>query len=104
MVMSRNQLRLVHLEDRCTPSGVAFDSPPAFHGLNVAVGQFIPTDPCLTASPVFALNYGEGDVPPVPPGLNVAVSHFTPVDPCMIALPIFHGLSQAQPAVDVLPT
>jgi len=97
--MSRIQLRLEHLEDRCTPSGVPFDSPPAFTGLDVAVERFIPTDPCLTASPVFALNYGSSvDVPPVPAGLNVAVSHFAPTDPCMIASPIFHGLSQTAPA------
>jgi hypothetical protein len=102
--MARLPLRLEHLEDRCTPSGIVFDSPPAFHGLDGAVGRFTPVDPCLTASPVFALNYGSSaDVPAVPSGLHVAVSQFTPTDPCMIASPIFNGLSQAPPPVDELP-
>src|SRR5262249_52758041 len=100
---------LEQLEDRCTPSGVAFASPPAFTGLNVAVERLYPTDPTvppnpIQVAPVFALNYGEGAVPAIPSGLNAAVSHFQPTDPCMIASPIFHGLANALPPGDVVPT
>ena len=55
----RTRLCLESLDARITPSDVGFDdASPAFTGLDVAVERFYPTDPTLTASPVFALNYG----------------------------------------------
>jgi len=100
--MSSIQLRLEHLEDRCTPSGVAFDSPPAFHGLDVAVGRLYPVDP-IHVAPVFALNYGASVDVVVPAGLNIAVNLY-PVDPTVTASPIFYGLANTLPPVDELPT
>jgi hypothetical protein len=54
----KTRLHAEALGDRITPS--------AFNGLNVAVSQFIPVDPCLTASPVFVGLGGGGsvDTPP----------------------------------------
>lgn len=58
----RSRFSLESLGDRITPT--SFDGLPAFTGLDVAVEQFHPTDPCqcLEVSPVVVLNYGEPDV------------------------------------------
>ena len=60
-------------------------------------------DPCLTASPVFALNYGTtadaGTVHALA-GLNVAAARFTPTDPCLTASPVFVGLNGGGGSVD----
>jgi len=90
----RARLHLEELDARITPSA-AFDGPPAFNGLNVAAAQFQPVDPCLTASPVFALDYGTADAGTVHAlaGLNVAAAQFAPVDPCLTASPVFVGLN-----------
>jgi hypothetical protein len=105
--MSSIQLRLEQLEDRCTPSGIAFDSPPAFHGLGVAVTRFYPTDPSvppnpIQVAPVFALNYGGSVDVVVPGGLNVALNHY-PTDPTVAASPVIYGLANALPPGDELP-
>ena len=86
----RARLHLEELDARITPSA-AFAGPPAFNGLNVAAAQFAPTDPCLTASPVFALNYGTADAGTghALAGLNVAG---TLVPPNPIS-PVFFGLN-----------
>jgi hypothetical protein len=83
----RARLYVEGLDARITPSG--------FNGLNVAAAHFTPVDPCMTASPVFALNYGTVDAGAVHglAGLNVAVEQHIPTDPCMTASPVFVGLS-----------
>jgi hypothetical protein len=82
------------LDARITPCA-AFAGPPAFHGLNVTVERISPTDPTLTASPVFALNYGTADAwtGHAMAGLNVAVERFIPTDPRLTASPVFVGLN-----------
>ena len=79
----RTHLNVEGLGDRITPS--------AFRGLNVAAAHFYPTDTTLTASPVFALNYGTVDAGwngHALAGLNVAAELY-PTDP---SSPIFVGL------------
>jgi hypothetical protein len=85
----RTRLHAETLDARLTPSA-AFDGPPAFDGLSVAVQQFIPTDPCLVLAPVFALNYGTDDAGAVPAlqGLSVA-KNVVPPNPVS---PVFVGL------------
>src|SRR5262245_50302991 len=86
----RARLHVEGLEARITPSA-AFAGPPAFHGLNVAAARFYPTDPSLTASPVFTLNYGTADAwaGHAVAGLSVAG---TLVPPNPIS-PVFVGLN-----------
>jgi hypothetical protein len=85
----RTRLSVEDLDDRITPSDTGVvDGPPAFRGLNIAAARFYPTDPTLTAAPVFALNYGTADAGTVG-GLNVAAELY-PTDPTS---PILFGLN-----------
>ena len=88
------RLHVEELDARITPSA-AFAGPPAFHGLDVDAARFIPVDPCLTASPVFALNYGTADAGTghALAGLNVAAARIYPTDPTLTASPVFFGLN-----------
>jgi len=102
--MSRIQLRLEQLEDRCTPSGFDINILPAFQGLNIAAARLYPTDPIVPpnpfqVAPVFALNYGDSVDVVVPQGLPVALNHY-PVDPIS---PIFYGLANSLPPGDEVP-
>jgi hypothetical protein len=87
----RTRLPVEEPDARITPSA-AFDAPPAFTGLDVAVTQFYPTDRSspATVSPVFVLNYNLTGVEVLPAltGLQIAG---TRVPPNLIS-PVFVGL------------
>jgi hypothetical protein len=61
---------------------VLAELPPTFQGLNVALAQSIPGDPCRTVSPVFAPNLGEA-------GLEQAAERVPPIH----VSPVFFGLA-----------
>jgi len=87
------RLHLEELDDRIVPSA-SFDSPPAFNGLDVAVGRFAPVDPCrcLAISPVFALNYGTPQPPPILAMNGLSVADVATPNPPPIS-PVFYGLA-----------
>jgi arylsulfate sulfotransferase len=87
-------------EDGTVLSDGTFDAPPAFLGLDIAINQFIPSDPIRIASPVFALNFGAGSESlPALSGLLQAAGRIPP-NPIS---PVFFGLADA-PFMDELPT
>ena len=74
---------------------------PAFQGLDVAITQFIPSDPTRIVSPVFALNFGAGSESlPALHGLRQAVGQIPP-DPVS---PVFFGLENGTSATATGPS
>jgi hypothetical protein len=92
---SQDAAGLAALVDGTTPSGLVAELPSAFQSLDAAVIRFIPTDPCRTVSPVFALNFGEASPETLHAldGLGPAAGQIPP-NPIS---PVFFGLASRTP-------
>jgi hypothetical protein len=94
------RLQVEALEDRCTPSGFSFESPPALAHLGAVAARFIPQEPFIPVepfrvAPVFALNFGTPN-PETLHALNGLVNAGTHI-PGNPVSPVFFGLANDTP-------